>query len=487
MSEKEYSYSLSGSQTQQYSSSASWSYSGYIKITYTETSTANGVVITITNIAFKTNGGTSYNGCICSGNITINNTIAASIRQASGSAINLTTSYSSVPSGYITITPVTVTGSRFTFGFSGGVNNRYGNYFIGPIYSGATGSGGTTSNLFGVPAGTIINIDLAQPFIPTDPELDFFTTNCKKNEIIYAVDKNFENLRKNLDDFIKKSTRQNPIGTQGLQNIPNKANVASSVTETQFAKVNSNPMTNAINLIYNIVHNGYMKHEGHTTQNTKINNTGSKSKNDIIPALPEYYEIVNYWDGGTSDGTLNSNSSRCNGACTGFCAGTCYGDGISGTVACSNSCGSGCDYQCGGGCSGSCGKSCSSCSSSCGSCQGSCGTNCHTNCGFVCSGGCDGECYNVNKPSVNSECCAGCNSVCGNSCKENCKGCNGTCSSGCSNCTNGCTGCGSQCIGSCKDGCKWSCSTDCTGKCDDGCSAGCGSYCAGNCIISATS
>ncbi len=282
-----------------------------------------------------------------------------------------------------------------------------------------------------------------------------------KNEIIKSKDKNFENLRKNLDDFIKKSTRQNPIGTQGLQNIPNKANVASSVTETQFTKVNNNPMTNAINLIYNIVHNGYMKHEGYTTQNTKINNTGSKSKNDKIPALTDYYQIVNYWSGGTSSGNLSNNSSRCNGACTGFCVGTCYGDtskDLSGTQKGHSNPG--------------CGE-----------------VSCGDSCTIDCIGGARN--YNAGYGSVyhtagNGEYCASCLVVCGNGCGV---GCGGDCYDECSNvnCLEGCsscTGCSTGCGGECKGGCKDRCTNDCDTNCKSNCTNGCGSYCAGNCIIS---
>ena len=162
--------------------------------------------------------------------------------------------------------------------------------------------------------------------------------------------------------------------------------------ETQNSKILTNPFTKALNLIATITNKEYFKPGTATVANIK-----KKSKNDTIPNLTDYYTIVNYWNGGTSTGTLSSNSSRCHGACTGFCVGTCYG---SGGVS-KDSSGTQTGYSNPGCGEAGCGKSCSiDCINGARNyttngvvvCQNGCGTGCRGDCHDTCAGDCEEGC-----------------------------------------------------------------------------------------------
>lgn len=273
---------------------------------------------------------------------------------------------------------------------------------------------------------------------------------------IQATNRDFNNLRGKVNTLLTNTLRQATGGNADINKYKtnNKYNstgttyttppdVATTITETAGNTINASPLVNCLNVIEDLLKNKYLKTTATatTTAATNIKNRGKLSAGSQIPALTDYYTVVNEWNSDTT-------GTSCNGACVGFCSGSCAGGASKVTTTCTG-CGTNCTSGCGGGCY--------NCSSSCKSaCSNSCGSDCIHGCSQSCSEGCEN----------------GCASNCSTSCGSYCDGCSGGCANGCS--------------GSCHGGCYGACTTACTSGCSGNCTGKCHSTCSGTCMFIAS-
>ena len=235
------------------------------------------------------------------------------------------------------------------------------------------------------------------------------------NQIIYARDKNFENLRQafknELDRRSHWASAEAPNGHYKKYSTFNTAR-----TEAKDEKITTT---------YADILNGIQTNIFAATANLKSNYTTG----DKIPALTNLYSIINNLASG------NNNNTGCNASCVGFCSGSCYGqcngcssyaetNAVSGPKKDS-------EHQCGNG-------------------------------SFYGKTGC-GATYGNNGTPGTCQDCGGCDSVCGSNCSQDCDVyCYGNCGSSCNGtCTNGCR---TSCTGGCSGGCSSSCSGSCLGR-----------------------
>lgn len=244
--------------------------------------------------------------------------------------------------------------------------------------------------------------------------------NTKNSYIQYDDNYSFEKLRQEIDTFLNTASRKSNItkngdttitDKSGVQNYTYKAggtikNYSTSLSQTQNQNI-SKEMAVGLNIIRDILANNYMSVGNNTAEKSNILNISevTNSSYNIIPALSDYFTIVNYWNQGTES------NHRCNGACTGFCTGSCAQENTSGSGCNNNSCKAQATNT-GGFCS-----SCSGyCISGCTSCSNSCGAGCYSDCsGHGCKSNCSGICVG----------CTGCSTVCGITCTTACTGTNG--------------------------------------------------------------
>ena len=293
-----------------------------------------------------------------------------------------------------------------------------------------------------------------------------------KSDKIIGSENNFENLRAKIQTLINTRKAATGLGKSDFDNYTSPADINTAITSSQEKineKSNASPFVNGIKVIQDLLQQGYMKPMGNPTQQAaaqRIKDSNPLNKNSVIPALTDFYDVVNYWNNGTND-----SSTGCNGACTGYCDGSCANNTTKGTVEYpTNSQGQQGMYGCPS-CSGECTDSCGT--TGCDArCKGLCKTTCTTYCSENCATSCKTSC-------VSALCREGCNTQCGFKCQEGCYGeCNTVCSSGCGNdCDIGCAG---GCGGNCKDGCANTCKT---GGCGSGCDAACGASCSGQTAI----
>lgn len=245
--------------------------------------------------------------------------------------------------------------------------------------------------------------------------------------------------------------------------------------------------TDENNITQNILSTGHAARTLNPMAGLLINNSPEKEyyKYDIIPALTEYYRIVNDWAAcpDTTDG------HGCNAACSGLCSGAAESrssDGAmppgqngpsdygTGSISGCRSCGGGCDTGCTGTCSeeSACGAGATTGSNLCGD-VGNCLGTCFNGCSEGCQGGCNSGCTGF---------CEGCTNCAGN-CQASCGGgCSSTCAYQCgAQCSNNCSNQCRACVGYCGSGCTGGCNTTCTGGCSQECKGICGVACEGTC------
>lgn len=260
----------------------------------------------------------------------------------------------------------------------------------------------------------------------------------KNDKIGGSPDTNFESLRSKIQSLI--TTRKNIIGPgdSDFNNYTAPATISNSITAAQQQinnKINASPFVNGIKTIQDLLKKGYMKPMGTEAESdaaTRIKNSDDLNQNSIIPALTDFYTVVNYWNNGNNE----TNHNGCNGACVGYCTGSCTNQAKIGDNKQDNQSGA---------------KFCT---------DGSCAT--------ACSEGCLDSCY--------TECISGCTGTCYSTCGASCGSCASTCGQECN------AHCGGDCSAACGIAvCDWTCDGACTG-CDDECSTGCGSGCAGACF-----
>ena len=130
-----------------------------------------------------------------------------------------------------------------------------------------------------------------------------------------------------------------------------------------------------LNIIRDILQNNYMNVGVNETAKNNILSKEEITVNSktIIPALSDYFTIVNYWNSGTES------DHKCNGACTGFCSKSCSNTAAEGSGCGNRNCSGGSDASYGSSHSSNCGKYCvSECSGCSGGCAGNCVNGCST-------------------------------------------------------------------------------------------------------------
>lgn len=265
----------------------------------------------------------------------------------------------------------------------------------------------------------------------------------KNNFIERYSNSDFETLRNRLQRLINDRKGITGPGDSNFNLYTAPANIETSITATQQQvnmRIDTSPFVNGIKTIQDLLKKGYMKPMGTSTQIAaaqSIKDSDVLDQYSIIPALTDFYTVVNYW----RDGNNESNHNGCNGACVGYCTGSCANqakignnrsDNQSGakfctdgscSTACSEGCLESCYTECISGCTGTCystcGASCGSCASTCGQeCNAHCGGDCSAACGIaVCDSTCDGACT-----GCDDDCSSGCGSGCTGACFQNCSG-----------------------------------------------------------------
>lgn len=235
----------------------------------------------------------------------------------------------------------------------------------------------------------------------------------KNDKIGGSPDTNFESLRSKIQSLI--TTRKNIIGPgdSDFNNYTAPATISNSITAAQQQinnKINASPFVNGIKTIQDLLKKGYMKPMGTETESdaaTRIKNSDDLNQNSIIPALTDFYTVVNYWNNGNSE----TNHNGCNGACVGYCTGSCANGAKAGPNKQDNSSGTICSY-CLDICSGSCQQTCvSSCEQCCTTqCSGYCSWNCgKSSCISTCTGECD---------DCSQACLSACTATCSHTCTD---------------------------------------------------------------------
>lgn len=228
--------------------------------------------------------------------------------------------------------------------------------------------------------------------------------------------KYFEDLRWAINKVI--NSRQTGVDKSSFikYDSAKRALVANTIsTENPDTIITSSPFIAGLQVIQDLLKQGYMKPTGTSAQQTAANNiknADTYTQYSVIPALTDFFTVVNYWNTG-----IEGSSTGCNGACTGYCDGSCAGNSFSG----SNTVNDGEDY-------GDKGDYCQNCFSTCVSGCGDygCTAQCQQNCYTTCIGDCNSSC-----DTCRDKCEFGCTNQCKNACKT-------TCTSGCSgNCQNG--------------------------------------------------
>lgn len=252
----------------------------------------------------------------------------------------------------------------------------------------------------------------------------------KNNKIGGSPDTNFESLRSKIQNLITTRKTITGPGDSDFNNYTAPATISNSITAAQQQinnKINTSPFINGIKTIQDLLKKGYMKPMGTVAESdaaTRIKNSDDLNQNSIIPALTDFYTVVNYWNNGNSE----TNHNGCNGACVGYCTGSCSSTNMIGSNRQDSRSGSN-----------NCNELCNSC------CHNSCEETCYGQCENFCKGNCVTAC--------DSACGSGvCVSYCGGGCDAACgiDACNSTCDGACTGCDSGCnTGCGSGCAGAC--------------------------------------
>lgn len=234
-----------------------------------------------------------------------------------------------------------------------------------------------------------------------------------KNDKIVGSERNFESLRSAIKTLIDTRKAVTGLGSSDFDNYIAPANINTSISAAQEQvneKINASPFINSLKTIQDLLKKGYMKPMGTKEQDDaaiRIKNSDDLNQNSIIPALTDFYTVVNYWNNGNSESTY----AGCNGACVGYCAGSCanttnkanqtISDDSTGNQNSQNGC-SGCGYVCMGNCAGECLTTCTTicidncsyeCKYSCGSCTSTCAAVCGSNCANRCGSGCAGACF----------------------------------------------------------------------------------------------
>ena len=250
----------------------------------------------------------------------------------------------------------------------------------------------------------------------------------KNDKIGGSPDTNFESLRSKIQSLITTRKTITGPGDSDFNNYTAPATISNSITAAQQQinnKINTSPFINGIKTIQDLLKKGYMKPMGTAAESdaaTRIKNSDVLNQNSIIPALTDFYTVVNYWNNGNNE----TNHNGCNGACVGYCTGSCANQNMigpnkseytQGDRCTANVCQNGCAAECSGACSGGCAESCQTgcineCSQDCGSSV--CDTNCGIGCMYVCATACVTYCE--------AGCKNGCGSGCTNACNITCSG-----------------------------------------------------------------
>lgn len=235
----------------------------------------------------------------------------------------------------------------------------------------------------------------------------------KNDKIGGSPDTNFESLRSKIQSLITTRKTITGPGDSDFNNYTAPATISNSITAAQQQinnKINASPFVNGIKTIQDLLKKGYMKPMGTAAESdaaTRIKNSDVLNQNSIIPALTDFYTVVNYWNNGNNE----TNHNGCNGACVGYCTGSCVNGAKAGPNKQDNSSGTICSY-CLDICSGSCQHTCvSSCETFCTTqCRGYCSWNCgKSSCISTCTGAC-GDCSRA--------CLSACTTTCSNTCTD---------------------------------------------------------------------
>lgn len=230
-------------------------------------------------------------------------------------------------------------------------------------------------------------------------------------QVIYASDKNFENLRKAFKNELDRRS------AYAAAEAPNQHYKKYSTLNT----ATSESKNESISTTYANILNALSTNLLGSTSSLKSNYT----TDDKIPALTNLYNIVNNLTG------CNDSNTGCNASCVGFCSGSCYGscsgcsnntntNAISGKkkdsehkcgVGSLTSYGHGCGYE-------GPGQQCIDC----GGCDYICGSGCSTNCSEFCYGNCGKRCNSTCTRGCNTSCAYGCQGGCSSNCSGSCLG-----------------------------------------------------------------